>query len=73
MACRKCETTDCIASGTLVLQNGLRVFADLRFDPENNQLDMEFGTLDEDGVGYETEWSDAANINFCPFCGAELI
>lgn len=72
MSCPKCKETDCIASGVMTLSNGIKVFADLRFDVENAQLDMEFGTLDEDNIGAEIEWSNAADIRFCPFCGAEL-
>ncbi len=72
MACPKCQDTDCIASGTLVLPNGTKIFTDLRFDLESNQLDMNFGTLGENGVGIMTDWSDSVDIKFCPFCGAEL-
>ena len=72
MSCQKCIETDYIATGAFTLPNGTRIFTDLRFDVENKELDMKFGTVDENGIPYESDWSDAADISFCPFCGTKL-
>lgn len=67
-----CLTTDCILSGGKEFKDDAFVFADLRFDTENNQFDMNFGTIGEDGFSKNSEWSDSTNISFCPYCGRRL-
>ena len=73
MGCEKCKETDCLVSSNFTLEDGTRVFADLRFDLENNKLDMQYGTLEEEGYRTkEVDWSYSAKVRFCPFCGREL-
>lgn len=72
MSCEKCQNTDCIlASDEEVGEKG-KIFADLRFDLENNQLDINFGFLGKNNRPLDSYWSDAVNIKFCPFCGRKL-
>lgn len=72
MNCIYCETTDCILDSEGVFKDGTRVFTDLRFDVESKQLDINFGTLAINNRPDESYWSNAVDINFCPFCGKEL-
>lgn len=71
--CKFCEQTDNLISEDYQTSVGRKVFADLRFDTENNELDMEYGLLEVDGSsGADTNWSHAIKINYCPMCGRKL-
>ena len=71
--CKFCEETDCVISEGIDTTTGRQAFADLRFDKDNNQLDINFGLLDEEGCqGKDTTWSNSLNINYCPICGEKL-
>ena len=73
MACIKCKDTDCIISDSFKLKDGTEIFADLRFDLENNQLDIQYGTLDKkDKCSLESEWTHSIDIKYCMFCGDKL-
>lgn len=75
MSCEKCKETCCIASGRLELANGTKLFARLRFDMDFNNMDVQFGTIASGDSGdrvSESDWSDSADIKYCPFCGDEL-
>lgn len=72
MSCEKCKETDCVLSSNMFLENGTEVFADIRFDLDANQLDINVGSIGEDGFPEESYWSDGLDIKFCPFCGEKL-
>jgi len=68
--CEKCENGGNILDGYLETTKG-EVFTRLRFDLDNNQFDMQFGTMGEDTPD-EYEWTHSIDISFCPFCGRRL-
>ena len=71
--CKYCEQTDNLISEARMTSTGRLAFADLRFDLENNELDMEYGLLEYDGSsGEDTTWSSALKFNHCPMCGRKL-
>ena len=70
--CEKCRGTDCLVSDIATTKDGVEIFADLRFDLDFNQLDINFGVLGEDGFPKETFWGFGVDIKYCPFCGNEL-
>lgn len=71
--CKFCEITDCVLSGGYKTSTQRIAFADLRFDEENSQLDINFGLLDDNGYqGKDATWSDSLDINYCPVCGRKL-
>lgn len=80
MTCSKCKQTDTILTGensNIVEYKGrkAKTFSDLRFDFQNNQLDINMGLIDaETGEVIEgtSQWSDGLDINFCPCCGEKL-
>jgi hypothetical protein len=72
--CEFCKTTDNLISEGMNTSVGRMVFADLRFDTENNELDINYGLLEEDDTqGEDTTWSKSFKINFCPVCGRKLV
>lgn len=73
MSCEKCKETNVILSDSYKTKNGTRIFADLRFDTEFNQLDISSGTLDANKLPDERRWSHSVDIKFCPFCGEKLL
>lgn len=67
------EETKCIISSDLTLANGEKPFVDIRLDLENNQIDAQFGLLNEDNsASVNSDWSNSLNINYCPICGKKL-
>lgn len=70
--CEKCKETDCVLSADMQDKDGLKIFADLRFDLEANQLDINFGKLGINNRPETSYWSDGLDIKFCPFCGEKL-
>lgn len=71
--CEYCKETNCVLSEGIKTSTGRVAFADLRFDSENNELDINYGLLNEDGSqGKDTQWSDSFGINYCPVCGRKL-
>lgn len=65
--CKYCEQTDFIISS-----NYKNVGADLRFDVENRQLDIELGYTDENGKFTDSYWDGFIDISYCPFCGSKI-
>lgn len=71
--CKFCETTNYLISEGINTTAGRKVFADLRFDRENKELDINYGLLDGLGFqGKDVTWSESIEIKYCPFCGVEL-
>lgn len=72
--CKFCEETNTLLSEDWHTTTGRKAFADVRFDTENNEIDMEYGLLEFDGSsGPDTTWSyGSIKIKYCPFCGVEL-
>ena len=71
--CDYCKTTDIIISEGIITSTGRIVFADLRLERENNELDINYGLLDEQNHQCnDTTWSKSLKIKYCPFCGREL-
>lgn len=71
--CEFCKTNDNLISEGMLTTIGRTVFADLRFDTENNELDINYGLLENDGCqGKDATWSSSIKINYCPFCGVKL-
>lgn len=73
--CGLCDDkqTKCIIASNLATTIGEKAFVDVRFDLENNQIDAQFGLLNEDGsASVNSDWSSSLNINYCPICGKKL-
>lgn len=74
--CSLCKETNCILSAeSEPNEEGLKAFADLRFDLEHNQLDIELGILDKEHNVIEktVKWSEKGiDVNNCPACGKLL-
>ena len=72
--CDFCKETNCAAWGSTYFKSiDKKIYVDFRADMEFNQIDCQFGLLDENGLSDEATWSDfAININYCPICGREL-
>lgn len=73
-SCDFCKETNCVAWGNSYFKTiDKRIYVDIRADMEANQIDCQFGLLDELGMSIEGTWSDfAIDINFCPVCGRKL-
>jgi hypothetical protein len=82
MACEFCKETNCAISKRIPVTIGgveVEAFARVRFDIENNQIDMELGVAkaakseeDRNSVVYAHDWSDSIDIIKCPVCGETL-
>ncbi len=82
MCCQFCKETNCAISKRITANiEGVEVevFARLRFDMENNQIDMQFGVAkpakteeDRNREVYASDWSDSIDIIKCPVCGETL-
>ena len=71
--CEFCKETNNVLSEGIPTSTGRQVFADLRFDKDNNQLDINYGLLEiDDCQGKDTTWSRSIDINYCPICGEKL-
>lgn len=72
--CSFCKTTNCPAWGSEYFKLiDKRIYVDFRADMEANQIDCQFGLLDENGVSDEGTWSNfAIDIKYCPVCGRKL-
>ena len=66
--CEFCSNTNYLISEEYITEEGIKVFADLRFDTDYNQLEIKYGVLDNSGG----EWSKSLNIKYCPICGKKL-
>jgi len=56
----------------LIESNNNNIKIRLRFDTDNNQLDVQFGKIDKNNEYINADWSDSKDIKYCPFCGEEL-
>lgn len=72
--CDFCKETNCVAWGNDYFKTiNKKIYVDFRADMEANQIDCQFGILDDDGTAIEGTWSNfAIDINFCPVCGRRL-
>lgn len=68
-----CSETSVILSHDLPLDDGKRVFVDLRFDAEHNDIDFEYGVLGDGNERDVADWSNNFIIRCCPICGLPLI
>lgn len=72
--CSFCKETNCAIHDKRYFPTiDKEIFVDIRVDMDFNQIDFEFGILNEDPRLTLAEWSNCAiNMNYCPICGRKL-
>lgn len=73
MDCKLCSSTCYIITEGFRTSKKRVVFADLRFDAENSEIDINYGLLDAGGYqGKDTAWSKSYKFKYCPECGRKF-